>query len=355
VIDIVGHFGSLYSYASVAGNVCEALKESGLLGAVVNLDSSWHPRWHPLKSQGAEMGGSHVIVFSVPHHYLDAFISSKNRENAAIFISPNTDSMDDEYLQTVGKFGTVFAPSRYCLEPVMGVDDIVCSVLPLGCPVRHDRPGKATSSETLRDKTRVVHFTSDQAWPGRKGTEELVRAWNKLRPDASMVIHGPASLQKNMLYMLADFDLTDEIEYMVSDRHGEPDEALEKLYDSADLIVAPSRAEGFGMMISGAIVAGIPLLTTCNTGHAEFLLKWPGRWLGVPSPYLGPLAFEGGRAPQIDEDVLAAHLDIALMDDVRASMLSKAAQDAEAQGDWGTWQWAKKKWMDRLSKWSGGE
>ncbi len=355
MIDVVGHFGTLYSYASIAGRVCEGLRSAGILGGITNLDHGWHPRWETLRSQGSEMVSSHLLAVTVPHHYLDGVIAGKDRSNCAIFVSPNTEQMEDEYLQTISMFGSAIAPSSYCLSAIRSVDDVVCSVLPLGCPVRRDTARRAASAETLRDRPRVVHFTSDQAWPGRKGTEELIQAWNVLRPDASLIIHGPSALHKSVLYMLADFDLTDDVEYMVSDKYGEEDSKLEALYDSADLIVSPSRAEGFGMMISGAIVAGTPLLTTCNTGHAEFLLEWPGRWLGIPSPMQGPIAFETGVAPVVDKNVLAHSLELALMDDVRASMLARAAQDSEKQGDWGTWDWAMNKWMDRLKKWSEGD
>ena len=354
MIDVVGHFGTMHSYASVAGYVCEALQREGLLGRVMNLDPAVHDRWAGVvASQGI---GTHVLVFAVPHHYLSPFAEQKGKERSAIFISPNTDQMDDEYLRTIAKFGTVIAPSKFCLNAVKDVDDVVLSVLPLGCPIHDDKQrAKRASFWHGSNRLKVAHFTSDHAWPGRKGTEELIAAWHEAEPaNASLVIHGPRAIQKPVLYQLADLDLTDEVSYLCAESHGEHDDLLARIYESANLVVAPSRSEGYGMMISGAIVAGVPLLTTCNTGHAEFLMRWPGRWMQTPTPFSGPLAYENGLAPTVEVKTLAASLRFALDRGNLLRMAERAAADFDEQGNWGTWEWALPMWVEKLKDWIEG-
>lgn len=355
MIDIVGHFGTMHSYASVAGRVAEALKHEGLLGRVVNLDPALHDRWRSVAEDPRD--GTHVLVIAVPHHYLSSFSEQRGSDRSAIFISPNTTEMDREYLTTISKFGTVIAPSRFCLKALDDVPDrdFVASVLPLGCPV-HDSVLRGRRAAGFHGSTMLtaVHFTSDFAWPGRKGTEELIDAWAMVRPRAKLIIHGPSALQKAILYKIADYDLSDDVVFRCGEARGESDASLSQLYEEADLVIAPSRCEGYGMMISGALVAGVPLLTTCNTGHAEFLVDWPGRWMCIPSPFEAPLSYENGLAPAIDVGLLGASLERVFDRSNIHAMQVRNSMDFEKQGNWGTWEWALPQWIEKLRTWVEG-
>lgn len=356
MIDIVGHFGTMHSYASVAGRVAEALRHEGMLGRVINLDPALHDRWRSVAEDPRD--GTHVLVIAVPHHYLSSFPEQRGRDRSAIFISPNTTEMDKEYLTTIAKFGTVIAPSRFCLRALDDIEnsDFVASVLPLGSPVPSDSKQRWLRAQCVQGSPclTAVHFTSDFAWPGRKGTEELIEAWAHVRPHAKLVIHGPSALQKGVLYKIADHDLSDDVVFRCGEARGESDESLSRLYEEADLVISPSRCEGYGMMISGALVAGVPLLTTCNTGHAEFLVDWPGRWMCIPSPFDAPLAYENGMAPVVDVGLLGACLDRGLNRLNVHAMQVRNSMDFERQGNWGTWEWALPQWIEKLRTWVEG-
>jgi hypothetical protein len=201
---------------------------------------------------------------------------------------------------------------------------------------------------------RALHFTSDQAWPSRKGTETLLKAWSLRRPgsEAVLTIHGPPSLRKDALYMIADLGIDETVTYEPSGRLGTSDAELVTLYEQADLIVTPSRSEGFGMMMLAALVAGVPLLTTCNTGHAEFLSLRPGAWLPIPTPHVGPLAFETGAAPFVEAEPLAEMLSLALTPFARDWMMKAGpGHGAAMEQGWGTWEWAAAQWVERLKEW----
>jgi glycosyltransferase involved in cell wall biosynthesis len=229
------------------------------------------------------------------------------------------------------------------------------AVLPLGCPVTHPF---CKDDRALGTPVRVLHFTSDQAWPSRKGTELLLEAWAKRRDfpaayPASLTIHGPPALRKDALYKIADLGIDETVDYVVSGKYGSSDEELTALYAHADLVVAPSRSEGFGMMMLGALVAQVPLLTTCNTGHAEFLVQRPGAWMGIPTSRLGGLAFECGNAPIVDAGPLADVLSLAITPFGREWMLSapRPTDGEAADPTWGTWDWALEQWTRRLKEW----
>lgn len=74
------------------------------------------------------------------------------------------------------------------------------------------------------------------------------------------------------------------------------DEALDELYQSADLLLLPSRRETYGLVVAEAAAAGVPAVVTAGTGAEEALVSggalpldqsaWQGalrRWLTDPS------------------------------------------------------------------------
>jgi glycosyltransferase involved in cell wall biosynthesis len=350
VITIVGHFGTLYSYATVAGRVAEALRDCDLLAGCQNLDSAWHPRWSHLSRPVGS--GTHALLVTAPHHYVADFPDSIGRGRSAIFVSPNTDKLSDEHAETISKFGLAIAPSSFCARTtIMSALPDAVTVLPLGSPVSSSF---CKSDRIYGAPVNVVHFTSDQAWPSRKGTEVLLEAWASRRhgQPAKLTIHGPPSLRKDALYKIVDLGIDETVEYVASGKFGSTDEELMSLYADADLIVAPSRSEGFGMMMLGALVARVPLVTTCNTGHAEFLCQRPGAWLPIPTPHSDLLPYEFGDAPVVEARTLAESLSLALTPFARDWMMNAPAPTgAAADPGWGTWDHALLSWTKRLKEW----
>lgn len=361
MILVAGHFGTLYSYATVAGRVAEALRAAGLLAGCQNIDEAWHVRWNHLR--GPIKDATHVFLVSAPNHYISGYSQMFGKERSAIFVSPNTDKLADEHAETIDLFGNAIAPSHFCADTVGRQCSIETIVIPLGSPVNEDAAHieQMTNERIERiagekgEFLNVLHFTSDQAWPSRKGTETLIKAWSMFGPDqntARLTIHGPASLRKSALYAIADAGIDETVDYLASPSHGTPDEDLLKLILNADLIVAPSRSEGFGMMMLAALVARVPLLTTFNTGHAEFLRKCPGEWLGIPTADVGPLAYETGNAPIVEAEPLADLLDLSMMRRVLFRMTGDGHRQEEAScAGWGSWEFITQLWVERLKEW----
>jgi len=347
---VAGHFGTLYSYATVAGRVAEALRDAGMLACCQNIDESWHPRWSSLRD--ANGTPTHVLLVAAPNHYISGYAKMLGKQRAAIFVSPNTDALIEEHAETISQFGLAIAPSQFCADTVARYAGVDVAVLPLGSPVSNVVHG--TTDRAAGAPTRVLHFTSDQAWPSRKGTETLLEAWSMLRygQEAVLTIHGPQSLRKNALYAIADLGIDETVSYELSPSHGTTDRELVTLFENADLIVAPSRSEGFGMMMLAALVAGVPLLTTCNTGHAEFLSLRPGAWLPIPTPRQGRLAFEAGHAPIVETATLAEMLSLAITPFAREWMTqSVVSLGKSAETGWGSWEHAAAQWVERLKEW----
>ncbi len=61
-----------------------------------------------------------------------------------------------------------------------------------------------------------------------------------------------------------------------------PHAEILKSMDQHDLLIFPSWFEGFGLVISEAMSRGLPVITTMNTGAAEFLKNSINGWLVTP-------------------------------------------------------------------------
>ena len=359
ILDIYGHFGTTYSYATVGANVARAMWKKGSLGTVYNLDPAWHPSFADLRADAERSTPTHVLVFAPPNHYIDAIAKGYEKKRTALFVSPNTDTFIDEHAETAMKFGRLFAPSVWCKcvversmeeAPSAMVPRVV--TLPLGVSSLYSELATRVMHDPVVDP-QILHLTSDQAWPGRKGTEEMVQAWAITRKiygtRGRLVIHAPQSLEISLRYLIEDNRIGDTVDVHVAPLRGATDAELVDEYAKADLIVLPSRAEGFGMMMLAALVARVPLLTTYATGQADFLAG-AGGWMAVPSGHVGALEFEDGNAPVIDPDALAQALAVAAHSGTRMAMRATALW-ADAGPMWGTWTAALPIWVGALSEW----
>lgn len=377
-IDLVGHFGTTFSYATVASSIAERLMLAGMLGRVTNLDADWHKahevlRMHAMAFRDAEQG-SHVLVVSVPHHYLDAFPQMYGRGNSAIFMSPNTDALSEEHAGTCAKFGLALAPSEWCAATTRaalfdmsvdadGIVDTAVSVVSLGVADelldrRKQRIERLRSRLSLpQNWISVLHMSTDQSWPGRKGTEELLFAWNALyggkgrKTKGQLVLHIPPALRPEVLRRVRELEIEESCKIVIGELHG-GDEDLVSLLDEADLVVAPSRCEGFGIMFASALVAGVPLVCTYATGQRDFLFKLPG-WMALPTDERAELAGEVGLAPTISPHLLAAGLRLAMQEDVRRELLVLLSRDVDWEAY--TWRSASRRFAERLTEWIARE
>lgn len=357
IVDIVGHFGTEFSYGTVASNVAHALDRVGLLGVVSNLDPKWHKSHSRLADRTMRGHGTHVIVFAPPNHYLDAFAKTYGRDRSAIFMSPNTDTLDEEHAMTCAAFSLALCPSSWCRMTVeRAVPDMETEVLPLGVdPLLWNEESYNARIERLQGvnhRTTVVHFSSDQYWPGRKGTEELFRGWARggLGQYARMIAHVPPALLVPATYLLRELDIDDSVELVVGESRGAANN-MRTLFHDADAIVAPSRCEGFGIMLLSALYAGVPLVCTYGTGHADFLRQHHG-WVGIPTRESAMIYGEAGTAPVVEPVAISTSLNAT----VSPLSLARMMSTNDAKGDPSlTWDHRVKEWVEAIGRWARGE
>jgi glycosyltransferase involved in cell wall biosynthesis len=114
----------------------------------------------------------------------------------------------------------------------------------------------------------------------RKGVPHLIAAWERLAmKNARLLLAGSMKLPAGYLSKhAASFEYLGPL----------PRTELIELMKKADLFAFPSLAEGFGLVIGEAMAAGVPVLTTLNTGGPGLIDDGVEGWC-VPAHEIEPL------------------------------------------------------------------
>lgn len=191
--------------------------------------------------------------------------------------------------------------------------------------VRHGvDPHVFCSGDGSQERNRVRLFCTSETG-NRKGLWEFTHALDQLsiyRPDVieQVTIHTPYA------QLIADiaqtFSWADEIEF-VDEPVGSPMDMAELLRQTK-LLVAPSRAEGFGLLPLEAACCGCPVVVSDATGHKEYTQS--KSFLAAPHGYLvetGPMAV---LDPTLDSEAKAPTVDATRLAEVILLALSGARQ-----------------------------
>lgn len=179
-----------------------------------------------------------------------------------------------------------------------------------GCGVDHWERIAASRASALRARTfRFLHVSS--CFP-RKGVDALLDAYGKAFRDAddvSLVIKTFANPHNDVHAQLeARFRNDPAFPHVVIDENDATDEDLKALFEACDVLVAPSRAEGFGLPLAEAMLSGLPVVTTAWSGQTDFCTP-DNAWL-------------------VDFEFTAAETHLALLDSVWAEPDRDSLADA---------------------------
>ena len=124
-----------------------------------------------------------------------------------------------------------------------------------------------------------VIVAANKGYPDRKAFQVQVRAWAnfaKDKPDARLYIHTePTPMYGGIDFaqLLRRLDIADKV--IFPDRYGYyrgfPPEFLALVYNAADVLLANSMSEGFGIPIIEAQACGTPVITTNATAMPELV------------------------------------------------------------------------------------
>ena len=195
-----------------------------------------------------------------------------------------------------------------------GVDQLAAAgvastYLPLGCDTSIFTPGdKAAARQALgipTDAYLVAMVAANKGLPSRKAFPENLQAFGHFRqahPEAMLYLHTEETTMhdgvdfKALLQACAIPDaavrFVDQYSYIAL---GLPPEYLANVYRAADVLLAASQSEGFGIPLVEAQACGTPVITTKATSMTELTYNgiatepaqrfWTpmSSWIAVPS------------------------------------------------------------------------
>jgi glycosyltransferase involved in cell wall biosynthesis len=206
-------------------------------------------------------------------------------------------------------------------------------VVPEGVDPSLFRPAEAAPDAA----PRPFRFLCVGKWEVRKGIDDLVRAFaREFAPDEPVELilhcHNP---------YVPRFDTGRALERLALPPHAPirpspplPLRGLAELYAACDVLVLPTRAEGWGLPIIEAMACGIPAIATNYSGHTMFLNDDNGylvdveRMIPVDDPFFYGTAEPLGEWAQPD----VHHLQ-ALMRRAYANAAERRAKGLRARRD----------------------
>jgi 1,2-diacylglycerol 3-alpha-glucosyltransferase len=116
------------------------------------------------------------------------------------------------------------------------------------------------SPQLKEKKSKFIFFHSAGRAPFRKGTDILIKSFNKIKNsiNAKLLIHTQVPLN------ISDWNKIEIIEKTI----GPPG-----LYHLGDVYVYPSRLDGLGLTVCEALSCGLPVITTNNKPMSEFIIQ----------------------------------------------------------------------------------
>jgi len=198
----------------------------------------------------------------------------------------------------------IVVPSTFCFDAFVesGVAAESIIVVPHGVPAT-----PALTENWLRvafyiDNVRRVHMlhvSGALSFPQRKGTTQLLVAFKRIAasfPGVTLTLKVPQS--EGLAAIVKHLGLEERV--MLDTSPTIPPSELYQYLRQFDVVVQPSRGEGFGMVPLEARCAGVPVIMTVDTGHAMHHV--PGVDVVVPTGPWTPMATQLndiGMAPTV--------------------------------------------------------
>lgn len=211
-------------------------------------------------------------------------------QRRVIFTMWETNTLPRKFSDHLSQYETVLVPCEHNRELFSPYHDDV-RVVQLGVDTEFWVPsGKGRKPGQIRFLAGGSHWT-------RKGLDAVVKAFLELNPSGVQLIIKTIPDVIGVVPQITDPRITVIQEYLTLEQERD-------LYRSADLFIAASRGEGWGMMPLQAICAGIPTLLSDTSGHREFLHLASRTVTTTPRPVNDPPFYTKGLWDEPDHQSL---------------------------------------------------
>lgn len=354
----VGPVSGYVSYNVVSKGLLRALTKAGIRPLVA--DSSWDGspshtdgyfeaadiRWLDRKDVAALLqsgqpwdGAPKVCVAVNPTHHLMG-IKEHGIKIVGLHVG-DVDEIPPAWRAIIEQETLVITPSSWVREvieksgvstPVMVVNH---GVGPLFRP--------STEATSLDESPCVLlHPCASVFYPERKSTPQVLEAFNVLIEEGEDVVlrllFGLRTKQVRKLLMGVPKEVRPHLQVFFHEG-SRPQEEMVEAYHNCHALLAPSRAEGFGIMPLEARACGVPTIQTLCTGHRDGVDDPVMDWGICPVAHgpLEPAWGDYGRAPSVTAE--AVYQSIKAFLGRREVFTANAKERAEAVGH--NWSWEK--------------
>jgi glycosyltransferase involved in cell wall biosynthesis len=214
------------------------------------------------QKKARKMGASLILVRGSAHIVTQKQLLDEEGTRFGITESEVDMRTVEKELQEYETTDLIAMPSRFCQRSFLeqGLPKEKLRIWPFGADIRRYGPSKEPPPEVSSNHPFRVLSVGEIGV--RKGTYYLVEAFRKLNlPNSELLMVGAA--RPNILPYLKQ--QPDNIKTPGVIRYP----ALQKIYHSASVVVAPSIEDGFSQVVLQALASGIPVIVSENNGACE--------------------------------------------------------------------------------------
>jgi len=353
---VAGHFGSTLSYATITKEICKHLAGRGLLAGTINLDDKY-VGFDWVRMSEESLNTARLLAITLPSHHIEQLAEFFGAHRSVLYMSPNTDTLSDDAKRASWAFGGIITPSQFCEDTILRATGRLSGRVPLGVGQTlfdaHNKVHERLASR-VDQPPRFLHMSTDGFLPGRKGTETLISAIAMARdtlPEGTrFTFHVLPNVRFAIQSICDENHISDLVTVVPGNKRGVSDEELVALISEHDVVIQPSRCEGYGITQLLPLVMGVPLLTTYTTGMAEFLYHFRGCWMPIRPCQLAKLEGEEGLAPELAPGEISALLPLAASRTMRESALFYQSKiSLETRAAW-LWSECSSRWIEAIEE-----
>jgi glycosyltransferase involved in cell wall biosynthesis len=301
-----------------------------------------------LVQKGEALGdGPKICVAVNPTHHLME-IANKGIQVAGLHVG-DVDVIPPAWRELMNREAVVLCPSSWMRQVVQNSGVTTPTLV-----VHHGvGPLFAPSLETPdTDELPVVllHLCASTFYPERKSTPQVLEAFKQIVDDGEAVVlrlvFGMKTKQVKHLLQLIPQDI--RTRFQVHFQEGSrPQDEISDAYKSVHALLAPSRAEGFGMCPLEARACGVPVIQTMCTGHADHVDGDPAEWGIVPVAHgdMEPAWGDYGRAPEVTTESIYLAIKAFL------ALRKEATEAARRRAESVRFNWSWEKVSEPLVQW----
>jgi len=230
-----------------------------------------------LSSRPPLMAQDEIVI---SHHYPILIPEGHYRLSLALFFWEESHVPKDTISLLSENFDAVISPARSVTKALID-SGLTIPIATIGQPVSIDCYAALAASRSPRDgQTTFLHVSSSFR---RKGIDILLAAWAKAftsADDVRLVIKTFPNPHNEVEQQVAELQAlhADLAKIEIVNRDVEAID-MPQFYTEADVMVLPTRGEGYNLPALEAMAAGLPLIVTGHGGHRDFCSDQEARLL----------------------------------------------------------------------------